>query len=97
MPYLQPAELFWVVKNGINMTAMPSFGAIGVGDQEIWSIVAFLRKLPIVSESRLQGLDVATRRAARRRQPLMTGIRRQKRVSPPVCVQDTGRNQGLRS
>jgi hypothetical protein len=48
---LQPAELFWVVENGINMTAMPSFGAIGVGDQEIWSIVAFLRKLPIVSET----------------------------------------------
>lgn len=48
---LKPAELFWVVENGINMTAMPSFGAIGVDDREIWSIVAFLRKLPIVSES----------------------------------------------
>jgi hypothetical protein len=32
------------------MTAMPSFGAIGVPDQEIWSIVAFLKKLPTVSE-----------------------------------------------
>lgn len=49
VPNLQPAELFWVVKNGIGMTGMPSFGAIDVGDQEIWSIVAFLRKLPIVS------------------------------------------------
>jgi hypothetical protein len=51
VPYLRPAELFWVVKNGIAMTGMPSFGAIGDGDQEIWSIVAFLRKLPIVSEA----------------------------------------------
>lgn len=51
VPFLQPAELFWVVKNGVTMTAMPSFGSIGVGDQEIWSIVAFLRKLPIVSEA----------------------------------------------
>ncbi len=27
---IQPRELFWVVKNGIKMTGMPSFGAIGV-------------------------------------------------------------------
>jgi hypothetical protein len=33
------------------MTAMPSFGAIGAEDSEIWSIVAFLRKLPTVSET----------------------------------------------
>jgi mono/diheme cytochrome c family protein len=43
-------HLFWVVKNGINMTGMPSFGAIGVPDSEIWSMVAFLKKLPDVSE-----------------------------------------------
>ena len=47
----QPAQLFWVVKNGIKMTAMPSFGAIGTDDKEIWSIVAFIRKLPNVSEA----------------------------------------------
>jgi mono/diheme cytochrome c family protein len=47
----EPRELFWVVKNGIKMTAMPSFGAIGAEDSEIWSIVAFLRKLPSVSET----------------------------------------------
>jgi hypothetical protein len=32
------------------MTGMPSFGAIGVPDPEIWSIVAFLKKLPEVKE-----------------------------------------------
>jgi mono/diheme cytochrome c family protein len=47
---LAPRELFWVVKNGIKMTGMPGFGAIGVSDQEIWSITAFLKKLPTVSE-----------------------------------------------
>jgi mono/diheme cytochrome c family protein len=45
-----PRQLFWVIKNGIKMTAMPSFGAINVPDPEIWSIVAFLKKLPSVSE-----------------------------------------------
>jgi mono/diheme cytochrome c family protein len=48
---LQPGELFWVVKNGINMTGMPSFAQAGVPDPEIWSIVAFLKKLPTVSEA----------------------------------------------
>ena len=47
----EPAQLFWVVKNGIKMTGMPSFGAIGVDDREIWSIAAFVRKLPNVSEA----------------------------------------------
>jgi mono/diheme cytochrome c family protein len=45
----EPRHLFWVIKNGINMTGMPSFGAINVDDKEIWSIVAFLKKLPTVT------------------------------------------------
>jgi mono/diheme cytochrome c family protein len=44
-----PQQLFWVIKNGIYMTGMPSFGAIEVPDQEIWTIVAFVKKLPSVS------------------------------------------------
>jgi len=46
-----PAQLFWVVRNGINMTGMPSFAQAGTKDDEIWSIVAFLKKLPGVSEA----------------------------------------------
>jgi mono/diheme cytochrome c family protein len=47
---LEPRHLFWVIKNGINMTGMPSFGPTGVPDGEIWTIVAFLKKLPSVSD-----------------------------------------------
>jgi mono/diheme cytochrome c family protein len=47
----EPAELFWVIKNGVKMTGMPSFSAIGMDDKEIWSVVAFIRKLPTVSEA----------------------------------------------
>ena len=46
-----PSQLFWVIKNGINMTGMPSFAVAGVKDEEIWSIVAFVKKLPSVSEA----------------------------------------------
>jgi mono/diheme cytochrome c family protein len=43
-----PAELFFVVKNGVNMTGMPSFAA--QPDQELWSIVAYLKRDPPVTE-----------------------------------------------
>ncbi len=56
---LKPAELFWVVKNGIRMTGMPSFGAAGVPDPEIWSIVAFLKKLPTVSDADFKAWSAA--------------------------------------
>ena len=46
-----PSQLFWVIKNGINMTGMPSFGLAGTKDEDIWSLVAFLKKLPSISEA----------------------------------------------
>jgi mono/diheme cytochrome c family protein len=46
---LDPAQIFWVVKNGINMTGMPSFGASGADDQKLWQVTAFVRKISIVS------------------------------------------------
>jgi mono/diheme cytochrome c family protein len=56
-----PQELFWVIKNGINMTGMPSFGAIDVPDQEIWSIVAFVKEATDRVGRRFQDLDPAVR------------------------------------
>lgn len=37
----EPAEAFWVIKNGIKFTAMPAFGPTH-DDQKIWAITAFL-------------------------------------------------------
>ncbi|MCP8939435.1 cytochrome c [Alsobacter sp. SYSU M60028] len=48
---LSPAEVFWVVKNGIRMTGMPSFAAAGVADDEIWSLAAFVKALPKTSDA----------------------------------------------
>jgi mono/diheme cytochrome c family protein len=50
---LPPQDLFWIIKHGIKMTGMPSFGASTppMPDQEIWAIVAFLKKLPSVSDT----------------------------------------------
>jgi mono/diheme cytochrome c family protein len=46
-----PTQLFWVIKNGVNMTGMPSFALAGAKDEELWSIAAFVKKLPNISEA----------------------------------------------
>ena len=56
----EPRELFWVIKNGINMTGMPSFARIEVPDQEIWSMVAFLKKLPTVTPENFKAWTAAS-------------------------------------
>lgn len=43
-----PAELFWIVKHGIRMTGMPSWG--DHRDDELWATVAFIEKLPGMSD-----------------------------------------------
>jgi mono/diheme cytochrome c family protein len=48
---LTPSQIFWVVRNGINMTGMPGFALAEVPDQEVWTIAAFVKKLPGVSEA----------------------------------------------
>jgi mono/diheme cytochrome c family protein len=40
-----PREAFWVIKHGIKMSAMPAWGS-SHDDATIWSMVAFLQKLP---------------------------------------------------
>ncbi len=40
-----PEVLFWVTKNGIRMTGMPSWG-VTHEDEEIWPVIAFLQVLP---------------------------------------------------
>jgi mono/diheme cytochrome c family protein len=52
---LTPAEQFWVVKHGIKMTGMPSWGATH-DDELLWDIVAFLRKMPELTADEYQAL-----------------------------------------
>ena len=42
---VDPREAFWVIKHGMKMSAMPAWGA-SHDDATIWSMVAFLQKLP---------------------------------------------------
>ncbi|MFI5322004.1 MAG: c-type cytochrome [Thermodesulfobacteriota bacterium] len=45
---LKPAEIFWVIKNGIKMTGMPESGSTH-SDEDIWGMVAFIKRLPQLS------------------------------------------------
>ena len=51
----EPQETFWVVKNGIKMTGMPSFGVTHT-DDEIWDIVAFVRKMGKLKPEQYQAM-----------------------------------------
>lgn len=39
------AELFWITRNGQKMTGMPAFST-ELTDDQIWAVVAFMRRLP---------------------------------------------------
>ena len=44
------AELFWITKHGVRMTGMPAFGPTH-SDEELWDVVALLRRLPELSSA----------------------------------------------
>jgi cytochrome c553 len=48
VPAWTPAQLFWIVRNGLKYTGMPAWPDIA-RDDEIWALVAFLRVLPTMT------------------------------------------------
>lgn len=56
--YYSEAELFWILKHGIKMTGMPSWA--DHSDEELWATVAFLRKLPGMTQEEYARLVVAS-------------------------------------
>ncbi len=51
-------ELFWILKHGIKMTGMPAWR--DHSDEELWATVAFLQKLPGITEQDYAKLVMAT-------------------------------------
>ena len=48
-------QIFWITKYGVKMTGMPAWGTTH-SDEEIWNIVAFVKRLPEVSPAEYQRL-----------------------------------------
>ena len=53
--HMQPAELFWVTKNGLKMTGMPAWGETHE-DDELWPVIAFLTRLPELDADAYQAM-----------------------------------------
>jgi mono/diheme cytochrome c family protein len=45
-----PAQLFWIIKNGLKFTSMPAWGPTR-DDQRLWALTAFVHQLPRISTS----------------------------------------------
>jgi mono/diheme cytochrome c family protein len=52
-----PAELFWVVKEGIKMTGMPAW-KYRLNDADIWAVVAFLPAMAGLTPAQYAKLDI---------------------------------------
>ena len=50
-----PVEMFWIIKNGVRMSAMPSFGKTQ-SDEQIWNLAAFLHHARGISAQEFQKL-----------------------------------------
>src|SRR3954463_15294139 len=50
-----PAEMFWVIKHGIKMSAMPAWG-VTHDDERIWDMVAFIKNFPDLTPEQYQTL-----------------------------------------
>src|SRR5688500_10573200 len=68
-----PEQLFTIVKHGIKFTGMPAWPALG-RDDEVWAVVAFLRRMPALDAARY-------RRLAFGEPPQIAG-------APPAVVRD---------
>jgi mono/diheme cytochrome c family protein len=53
------AQLFWIIKNGIKMTGMASYGAVH-NDDEIWTLVAFVQQLPKMTPEQYSQMQQAS-------------------------------------
>ena len=52
-----PEQIYWVVRHGIKMTGMPAW-AFRLTDEEIWSVVAAVQRLPYFSPEQSRGLPL---------------------------------------
>ncbi len=51
-----PGEIFWIIKNGIRMTAMPAWG-VTHNDEKVWAMAAFAQKLPKMTQEQYKAYE----------------------------------------
>jgi cytochrome c553 len=94
----RPQELFSIVKHGIKFTGMPAWPAQR-RDDEVWAMVAFLRRLPGLDASAYQRLVYGAGNAAGGSAAVVAGASAAPRTVRDVCwrchgVNGAGREHG---
>ena len=56
----KPAELYWIIKNGIKFTAMPAWGPTH-RDRDLWAMTAFVQTLPTMNAAQYQAMRDSSR------------------------------------
>jgi mono/diheme cytochrome c family protein len=51
-----PAELYWVIRNGIKMTGMPAW-EFRLSERDLWAVTAFVQQLPFISPQEYAARD----------------------------------------
>jgi mono/diheme cytochrome c family protein len=54
---LSDGELYFIIHNGIRLTGMPAWGAESGHDQDSWTLVYFIRRLPSLSSEELEDMQ----------------------------------------
>jgi mono/diheme cytochrome c family protein len=54
---LSDGELYFIIHNGIRLTGMPAWGAESDHDQDSWTLVYFIRRLPSLSSEELADMQ----------------------------------------
>lgn len=65
VPLWTDQELFWIIKNGLKYTGMPAWPTQD-RDDEVWTVVAFVRKLPKVEPHEYAALALGAEASAPR-------------------------------
>jgi cytochrome c553 len=96
----KPEQLFSIVKHGIKFTGMPAW-SVQQRDDEVWAVVAFLRRMPALDAAAYRTLVYGDQRAATDATPRIPtpGNQQAPRAIRDVCwrchgVDGTGRGPG---
>lgn len=55
------ARQFWVIKHGLKMTGMPAWSLGGMGDTDVWDLVALLQELPRMAPEQYAALVASSK------------------------------------
>jgi mono/diheme cytochrome c family protein len=82
-----PAEMFWVVKEGIKMTGMPAW-KYRLSDEDMWSVVAFLPAMALMTPAEFARLQVSpTKEGPRKELPEKPSAKRgEQAINQYACV-----------